>query len=98
MNAQKNEAYKANSNSVVYNSLKIELENKKSLLEALSKRQSETDVSSRLKGLEALNVWIVDKADYPLKPGISRISGRTSSWASWSGWPGDRVGRRARIS
>ena len=65
---QKNEAYKANSNSIAYNSLRIELENKKALLEALSKRQSETDVSSRLKGLEALNVWIVDKADYPLSP------------------------------
>jgi len=64
----KNEAYKANSSSVVYNSLRIELENRKSLLDSLSKRQSETDVSSRLKGLEALNVWIVDKADYPLMP------------------------------
>jgi succinoglycan biosynthesis transport protein ExoP len=68
LDIQKNEAYKTNSNSVVYNSLKIELDNRKSLLEALSKRQSETDVSSRLKGLEALNVWIVDKADYPLRP------------------------------
>ena len=68
LNDQKNMAYKASSNSVVYNSLRIELENKKALLEALSRRQSETDVSSRLKGLEALNVWIVDKADYPLSP------------------------------
>ena len=68
LNTQKNEAYKASSNSVVYNSMKIELENRKALLEALSKRQSETDVSSRLKGLESLNVWVVDKADYPLKP------------------------------
>jgi succinoglycan biosynthesis transport protein ExoP len=68
LNTQKNEAYRASSNSVVYNSLKIELDNKKALLEALSRRQSETDVSSRLKGLEALNVWIVDKADYPLRP------------------------------
>ena len=68
LNTQKNAAYRANSNSVVYNSLRIELDNKKSLLESLSKRQSETDVSSRLKGLEALNVWIVDKADYPLSP------------------------------
>ena len=68
LETQKNDAYKASSNSVVYNSMKIELENKKSLLEALSKRQSETAVSSRLKGLEALNVWIVDKADYPRKP------------------------------
>ena len=68
LNEQKNAAYKANSNSVIYNSLRIELENTKALLESLSKRQSETDVSSRLKRLEALNVWIVDKADYPLKP------------------------------
>jgi capsular exopolysaccharide synthesis family protein len=68
LNTQKNEAYRANSNSVVYNSLKIELDNRKALLEALSRRQSETDVSSRLKGLEALSVWIVDKADYPLRP------------------------------
>ncbi|MBE3126389.1 MAG: polysaccharide biosynthesis tyrosine autokinase [Acidobacteria bacterium] len=68
LNTQKNAAYRANSNSVVYNSLRIELDNKKSLLDSLSKRQSETDVSSRLKGLEALNVRIVDKADYPLVP------------------------------
>jgi succinoglycan biosynthesis transport protein ExoP len=65
---QKNEAYSANSNSVVYNSLRIELENQKALLEALSRRKSETDVSSRLKGLEAINVWIVDKPSYPLQP------------------------------
>jgi polysaccharide biosynthesis transport protein len=69
---QKNEAYKANSNSVLYNSLRIELNNKKSLLESLSKRQSETDVSARLKSLEALNVWIVDKADYPLNPAFPK--------------------------
>lgn len=65
---KKNDAYKANSNAVIYNSLKIELDNKKALLDALSKRQSETDVSSRLKGLEAQNVWIVDRASLPLKP------------------------------
>ncbi|MGB8953598.1 MAG: polysaccharide biosynthesis tyrosine autokinase [Candidatus Aminicenantales bacterium] len=64
----KNEAYKANSNSILYNSLRIELANKKILLEALFKRQSEANVSSRLKGLEAVNVWIVDKARYPLRP------------------------------
>jgi succinoglycan biosynthesis transport protein ExoP len=68
LEVQKNEAYKANSNSVIYNSLRIELESRKELLESLSKRQSETDVSSRLKGLDALNVWLVDRADYPLKP------------------------------
>jgi succinoglycan biosynthesis transport protein ExoP len=75
LNDEKSEAYKTNSNSVLYNSQRIELENKKSLLESLSKRQSETDVSSRLKGLEALNVWIVDKADYPLKPAFPNKRG-----------------------
>jgi succinoglycan biosynthesis transport protein ExoP len=65
---QKNAAYSANSNSVVYNQLRIELDNKKTLLEALSRRKSETDVSAQLKGLEAVNVWIVDKPSYPLEP------------------------------
>lgn len=68
LEGQKNVAYKASSNSVVYNGMRVELDNKKTLLEALSKRKSETAVSSRLKGLEALNVWVVDKADYPRAP------------------------------
>jgi capsular exopolysaccharide synthesis family protein len=68
LDRQKNAAYTANSNSVLYYSLRSELEDKKTLLKALSKRQSETDISTQLKGLEALNVWIVDKADYPLRP------------------------------
>jgi capsular exopolysaccharide synthesis family protein len=62
------EAFKANNNSIVYNSLRIELENKKALLDALSKRQSETDLSSRLKSLETGNIWVVDRASFPLKP------------------------------
>lgn len=68
LDGQKNQAYKASGDSVVYNSLKVELDSRKALLEALSKRQSETDVSARLKGLDSLTVWIVDKAAYPLKP------------------------------
>jgi len=65
---EKTLAYNANSDSVIYNSLRIELDNRKSLLDVLSKRKSETDVSSRLKGLDALNVWVVDQANLPLKP------------------------------
>ncbi|HPW18397.1 MAG TPA: polysaccharide biosynthesis tyrosine autokinase [Candidatus Aminicenantes bacterium] len=68
LDGQKNQAYKASGDSVVFNSLKVELDSRKALLEALSKRQSETDVSARLKGLDSLTVWIVDKAAYPLKP------------------------------
>jgi succinoglycan biosynthesis transport protein ExoP len=62
------EAFKANSSSVVYNSQRIDLENKKILLESLSKRQNETDLASRLKSYEAANIWIVDRADFPLRP------------------------------
>lgn len=64
----KAQAYKANSTTILYNSLKIETDNKKALLEALSKRQSETDLASRLKDLQALNVWIVDRASVPVDP------------------------------
>jgi len=62
------EAFKADSNSIVYSSMQIELENKKALLESLSKRRSETDLSSRLRSLEAANIWIVDRANFPLSP------------------------------
>ncbi len=67
-NKQRQEAIQLNSNAILYNSLKIELENKKSLLDSLSKRQSETGVSARLKGLRTSNIWIVDKAAVPLYP------------------------------
>jgi len=60
------DAFKANSNSIVYNSLRIDLENKKSLIESLSKRRSETDLSARLRSLEAANIWVVDRANFPL--------------------------------
>lgn len=62
------DAFKANSNSIVYNSLRIDLENKKSLIESLSKRRSETDMSAQLRSLEAANIWVVDKANFPLRP------------------------------
>lgn len=68
LDKEKTEAYRAKSDSVIFNSLRIELENRKALLDSLSRRMSETDVSARLRGLEALNVWIVDRADLPLNP------------------------------
>jgi len=67
-NRQKKEAYTLNSNSIVYNSLKIEIQNKQNLLETLLRRQSETGVSARLKGLRTSNVRIVDRAEVPVSP------------------------------
>ncbi len=71
-NAQKQEAIKLNSNAILYNSLKTEVENKKSLLDSLLTRQSETGVSARLKGLRTSNIWIVDKAAPPRYPSSPR--------------------------
>jgi succinoglycan biosynthesis transport protein ExoP len=67
-NSQKSEAFQLNSNAIQYNSLLIQIQNAKSLLENLMKRKSETDVSSRLKDLRTSNIWIVDKAEIPPKP------------------------------
>jgi capsular exopolysaccharide synthesis family protein len=71
-NIQKQEAIQLNSNSIPYNSLKIEIENRKSLLESLIKRESETGVAARLQGLRTSNVRIVDKARPPLRPSSPR--------------------------
>ena len=67
LDAQKSETFKINNNSIIYNSLRIELENKKRLLESLVQRKSETDLTSRLSG-NAVNVWIVDQAALPIHP------------------------------
>jgi polysaccharide biosynthesis transport protein len=67
-NRQKQDAIQLNSNAILYNSLKIEVANKKTLLENLMRRQSETGVSARLKGLRTSNVWIVDRAEAPIDP------------------------------
>jgi polysaccharide biosynthesis transport protein len=71
-NKQKEEALQLNSNAILYNSLKNEIDNKKNLLDSLLRRQSETAVSIRLKGLRTSNIWIVDRADVPLYPSSPR--------------------------
>lgn len=65
---QKQEAFKLNSDSILYGSLKSEVANKKNLLDQLLKRQSEADVFARLKGVGSSNIWIVDRAAVPLWP------------------------------
>ena len=67
-NRQKQDAIQLNSNAILYNSLKIEVANKKTLLENLMRRESETGVSARLKGLRTSNIWIVDRAEAPIDP------------------------------
>lgn len=68
LDREKVKAFSVQSNSILYNSLKAEIMNKKDLLNELITRQSETDMSSRLQSMKPTNVWIVDRASLPLRP------------------------------
>jgi succinoglycan biosynthesis transport protein ExoP len=57
-----------NSSAVLYNGLKVEIQNKKTLLDSLLRRESETGVEARLKGLRTSNVRVVDRARVPVRP------------------------------
>ncbi len=71
-NNQKQESVQLNSNAISYNTLKNEIEGNKSLLDTLSKRQSETGVSARLRGVGVSNIKIVDRAEVPQSPSSPR--------------------------
>jgi capsular exopolysaccharide synthesis family protein len=66
MRSQKSEAQAMNSSTVEYGNLQGQLNNKKTLLDSLVKRQAETEILSRLSGERSSNVRIVDRA---LPPG-----------------------------
>jgi polysaccharide biosynthesis transport protein len=65
---QKLDVSKMNSNAILYNSLKIEVENKRKLLNTLVEKQNETLVSSRLGSLKTSGISIVDRAEVPRSP------------------------------
>jgi len=65
---QKNDVAQMNSSAIAYNSIKIEVENMRKLLDSLVERQKETLVSSRLDGVEASNIRLIDKAKVPRRP------------------------------
>ena len=65
---QKTAAFKMNSSAVLYNGLKVEIQNKKTLLDSLLRRESETGVEARLKGLRTSNIRVVDRARVPVRP------------------------------
>ncbi len=65
---QKTDVIQMNSNAILYNSIRIEVENKRKLLESLVSRQSETQVSARLGGLKTSYVSIIDRAKVPKDP------------------------------
>ncbi len=65
---QKNAAFQMNSSAVLYNGLKLDIQNRKTLLDSLLRRESETGVEARLKGLRTSNIRIVDRAREPVRP------------------------------
>ena len=65
---KRGETMRLNRNLVGYRRLVVEVENKRSLLDSLAERQSETGVSARLQGMRTSNVRVVDPAAVPLKP------------------------------
>jgi len=68
LDKQKEDVAKMNSSAILYNSLKIEIENKRNLLNSLEEKQSETLVSEKLGGLKAGNISIIDRAEIPKNP------------------------------
>ena len=67
-NEKKKASFQMNSSAVLYNGLKVEIQNKKTVLDTLLRRESETGVEARLKGLRTSNIRIVDRARVPVRP------------------------------
>lgn len=71
----KRSTIESNRKEVSYDRLKVELDNKKALLDTLLKKQSETGVSVQVKEKKATTIRIVERAEVPIdvyKPNISR--------------------------
>ena len=62
---QKREAMKFNANATTWTDLRGQIENKRALLDQLTKRLNETEVTSRLRGSNTSNIHWVDHADLP---------------------------------
>jgi capsular exopolysaccharide synthesis family protein len=65
---QKGEAMRMNSAAVEYNNLKVEVSTRRTLLDELIRKLSETEVVSRLEGNRDSNVQVVDRALVPGGP------------------------------
>ncbi len=68
LDKQREDVAKLNSDAIFYNSLNIEVQNKRRLLDSLGEKQNETLVSARLSGLKTSNISIIDKARIPNNP------------------------------
>jgi succinoglycan biosynthesis transport protein ExoP len=62
---QKGETLKLNENAFTYTDLRSEIESKRALLDQLTKRLNETEVTSRLRGSNSSNIHLIDHAQLP---------------------------------
>lgn len=67
-NRQVDEVAKMNSDKILYNSIKIEIEHIQGQLNSLEEMRKETEVSTKLAGLKTGNISIVDYAQVPKFP------------------------------
>jgi succinoglycan biosynthesis transport protein ExoP len=75
---QKSDAMQLNSAAVEYNNLKVEVSTRRTLLDELVRKQSETEVASRLQGTHDSNIVVVDRAlvpGGPYRPSLRRNLG-----------------------
>jgi capsular exopolysaccharide synthesis family protein len=68
LETQRTDVVKMNNNAILYNNLRVDVENKRILLNTLVAKQNETLVSARLGGLRSSSIRIVDKALVPGGP------------------------------
>lgn len=72
---QTEEMRQLNSAAVEYNNLQLEISSRRTLLDDLTRKQTETGVASRLEGTAASNVVVVDRALVPggaFRPSLRR--------------------------
>lgn len=65
MDKLKKEIGTSNSNAIYYKSLNIEVANMRELQNYLDRKQQESELSSRLEGLETSNIKVIDRAEVP---------------------------------
>lgn len=68
LDQQKGSVVSSNASAIYYNSLKIEVENMRTLLNFLISKQKESMLTSRLEGTETSNIKVVDRARVPQRP------------------------------
>jgi capsular exopolysaccharide synthesis family protein len=65
LDQSKRETLQLNANATTYTDLRTEIDSKQALLDQLTKRQNETEVTSRLRGANSSNIHCIDHAELP---------------------------------